>query len=326
MAVEESATATPETRLTRAEVQRARRQASRAKRRRQRRRRLGWTLPLLVIVAAIAVGFVTLRPQALGGSLVYVEMHGSAMVPDLHDGDLVVAQRQATYGPREVVVYRVPTGQPRAGQIVIARIVGGSTRTGFVTRGDHNPVADPARPTPADILGEVRVHLPVVAALIALGVVVAVIIAAGAITTGRRRRIRRAVAAPTVLPSAAERPRRVLGAGAPGLTRQPVVPLGDEGPIPPVPTPWVAEPDPEPEPVAVGTGVVASGVEPAEPESAPTADTPGGPRHAYWHRTPAPRGQEVEVADPKKNQRRRRRGQPPPSVEDQTRLVGDGGP
>lgn len=156
---------------TRSQLRRSRLQA----RRRARSRVLGWTLLVVVIGAVIVVGFLALRPQSLGGSLAYVEMHGNSMVPTLHDGDLVVAKHQSPYVPGNVVVYRVPTGQPGAGAIVIARIVGGTGATGFVTRGDTSVVPDPVHPRAKDVLGTVRLHVPLVA-LVSAGVVIAAVI------------------------------------------------------------------------------------------------------------------------------------------------------
>ncbi len=190
------------TQPTRSELQRSRHRAAKTRKRRARRRVLGRMLLILAVVALIAVGFVALRPQSLGGSLAYIEMHGDSMVPTLHDGDLVVAEHQSTYGLGEIVVYRVPTGQPGAGAVVIARIVGGTTSTGFVTRGDGSVVSDPVHPKASDILGRVRLHVPMAAALVVAGVAVMVVVAVVlALVTRRRRRTRRAVSpAPTLVP------------------------------------------------------------------------------------------------------------------------------
>jgi signal peptidase I len=83
------------------------------------------------------------------------------MTPTLHDGDLAVVERHASYHRGDIIAYRVPAGEPGAGTQVIHRIVGGSGTTGFVTRGDHNHYADPLwHPKTADVIGEVWFHIP----------------------------------------------------------------------------------------------------------------------------------------------------------------------
>jgi len=110
-------------------------------------------LGLVLTGAALAGWFVFLRPAALGGSTDYIVVSGTSMNPTFKAGDLVVVRRRREYHTGDVVTYRVPTGQPGAGRKVIHRIIGGSSSTGFMTRGDDNPSTDMWHPTPADILG-----------------------------------------------------------------------------------------------------------------------------------------------------------------------------
>jgi signal peptidase len=115
----------------------------------------------LVAVAAVALGwFVFLRPQVLGGPAAYILVSGQSMEPTIHAGSLVVAQRQETYQVGEIVVYRIPDGEPASGLNVIHRIVGGSAATGFVMQVDNAPGSDVWRPKPADILGRSEVVVP----------------------------------------------------------------------------------------------------------------------------------------------------------------------
>ena len=76
------------------------------------------------------------------------------MEPALHGGDLVVARRQDTYHPGDVIAFRTEGGN------VIHRIVGGSAEEGFITQGDNRDGFDPWRPTSKDILGKMWVRIP----------------------------------------------------------------------------------------------------------------------------------------------------------------------
>jgi signal peptidase I len=144
----------------------------------------------VVIVLALAWTF-TLRPEGLGGPADYVMVQGISMEPTFHTGDLVMVWDEGSYRKGDVVAYRVPEGDVGAGSIVIHRIVGGSARSGFVVRGDNNPVPDDWRPRPADILGKARfripalgrvfafLHAPLPLASLATGIAVALLVVPG---------------------------------------------------------------------------------------------------------------------------------------------------
>jgi len=116
----------------------------------------GWA----VVLAVVAAWAIFLRPAFLGGPATYVIVAGHSMEPTLHAGDLVLAQRQRTYRRGDVIAYRIMKNQAGAGTLVIHRIVGGSARDGYVTRGDNRNYRDPWRPKPADIAGKMNVHAP----------------------------------------------------------------------------------------------------------------------------------------------------------------------
>jgi signal peptidase len=73
---------------------------------------------------------------------------------------VVVALKERSYERGDVVVYRVPAGEPAAGDRVIHRIVGGSAAKGFVMKGDNKDGIDPWRPTPKDVIGKERLAIP----------------------------------------------------------------------------------------------------------------------------------------------------------------------
>jgi signal peptidase len=111
-----------------------------------------------MFVALVAAWAVFLRPAFLGGPATYVIVAGRSMEPTLRTGDLVVAFREPTYRRGDVIAYRIMKNRAGAGTLVIHRIVGGSARDGYVTRGDNRRYRDPWHPKPADIAGKMSVH------------------------------------------------------------------------------------------------------------------------------------------------------------------------
>jgi len=115
---------------------------------------VGRLLGFLAALAAVVAWAVLLRPQFLGGPVAYNLVSGSSMEPALHGGDLVLARRQDTYHPGDIVAFRTEGGN------VIHRIVGGSAQGGFITQGDNRDGFDPWRPRPKDILGKTWFRIP----------------------------------------------------------------------------------------------------------------------------------------------------------------------
>jgi signal peptidase I len=122
-----------------------------------RKLRAAGTAVFAVSVVAWALFF---RPAALGGPATYLIVSGHSMEPALHAGDLVVARRQDTYRRGDVIAYHIMKNQAGAGALVIHRIVGGSSRDGYVTRGDNRSYRDPWRPRPVDIAGKMSLRVP----------------------------------------------------------------------------------------------------------------------------------------------------------------------
>lgn len=100
------------------------------------------------------------RPQIVGGPAAYAMVSGTSMESTLVDGDLVITREHHSYHEGEVIVFRVPDGDPRAGLAVIHRIVGGSAATGYVTRGDNRTTSDPWMTPPHDVIGSVALRIP----------------------------------------------------------------------------------------------------------------------------------------------------------------------
>ena len=148
---------------------------------------------LRIMTSVILLGLLTgwaiaLRPQGLGGSVLYVVVRGDSMEPAIESGDLLIMRDASSYGVGDVVAYRVPDGDIGAGAIVLHRIVGGNGTDGYVLQGDGNPAPDPWSPTAGDIaatswirvpgLGNAFafVHQPTILASLAAAIVVALFV------------------------------------------------------------------------------------------------------------------------------------------------------
>ena len=85
---------------------------------------------------------------------------GKSMEPTLHGGDLAVVRQQDSYARGDIVVFRVPQGEPGEGATVIHRIVGGSPDEGFVMQGDNKDGPDSWQPTENLIVGKMWFSVP----------------------------------------------------------------------------------------------------------------------------------------------------------------------
>jgi signal peptidase I len=111
----------------------------------------GWVLVAAVVVVA--------WPAQLGGNLSLVVVSGHSMDGTYHTGDLLLTWPQAGYDTGDVVVYRVPDGEPASGLRVVHRIVG--TQDGhFTTQGDNRDTTDIWAPTSADVDGRPFLRVP----------------------------------------------------------------------------------------------------------------------------------------------------------------------
>jgi signal peptidase len=117
-------------------------------------------LAICAFAGLLGVWFLLFRPLSVGGTAAYATVAGTSMEPGLHTGDLVIAQAQDGYQVGDVVVYRIPSGQPGEGSLVIHRIIGGEGTVGFILQGDNRDQPDPWRPTAADILGRGWITIP----------------------------------------------------------------------------------------------------------------------------------------------------------------------
>ena len=124
-------------------------------------------LGLAATAILIVLWAVLLRPASLGGPTTYVVVRGTSMLPTYETGDLVVVRAADSYGPGDVVAYRVPDGDVGEGRIVIHRIVGGDALA-FTMEGDNNDSIDPWTPSAADIVGKAWIVVPSAGRVLAL--------------------------------------------------------------------------------------------------------------------------------------------------------------
>jgi signal peptidase I len=123
----------------------------------------GWSVRVGSVALAfglVALWHTVLRPVSLGGPAGYTIVAGKSMTPTLREGDLVVTRQQRSYALGDIVVYTVPAGEAGGGAQIVHRIVGGSSREGYMVQGDDRQGVDPWRPRPEDVIGKVRVVAP----------------------------------------------------------------------------------------------------------------------------------------------------------------------
>lgn len=153
-----------------------------------------WIVSTGVLVIALVAAWFIAAPLPLRGQNSYLITSGISMQPDIKRGDLVVARKAGSYGVGDVVAYRDPNIGPVLHRIVAEE--GGR----FVLQGDNNDFLDPYRPSPAEIMGRMVLHVPGVgswlarayeprnAALLAVGAGMLLTVPAGSRQVQRARR------------------------------------------------------------------------------------------------------------------------------------------
>lgn len=103
----------------------------------------------------VAIVWWYFAPTAIGGSTRYVVTSGSSMEPRFHTGDLAIVRPAGRYKVGEIVAY----WSTLLHTVVLHRIhaIHGNT---YLFKGDNNDFIDPTRPTRADLLGKLWLHIP----------------------------------------------------------------------------------------------------------------------------------------------------------------------
>jgi signal peptidase I len=104
----------------------------------------GWALVAVLVYLS--------WPAALGGHLSLVVVSGHSMDGTYRSGDLLMAWPHADYHVGEIVVYKIPKGEPASGLRVVHRII--AKKDGhFTSQGDNRTTPDFWRPTVNDVVG-----------------------------------------------------------------------------------------------------------------------------------------------------------------------------
>lgn len=108
---------------------------------------------MVVVCVALA-----LWPATLGGSFGMVIVAGNSMEPTYMLGDAVITWTRPV-GVGDVILYRVPDGEPGEGNPVIHRVIGGDA-SGWITQGDNTDRPDDWVPSKDDVLGVAQFEVP----------------------------------------------------------------------------------------------------------------------------------------------------------------------
>jgi signal peptidase len=111
-------------------------------------RRVGSAAGWVLVAALVYLAW----PAQLGGHLSLVVVSGHSMDGTYRTGDLLMAWQDADYNIGEIVVYKIPKGEPASGLRVVHRII--EKKDGhFTTQGDNRTTPDFWRPTVKDVVG-----------------------------------------------------------------------------------------------------------------------------------------------------------------------------
>ncbi len=107
----------------------------------------------IVAVVAIAYIFYIFIGISLGTSTPMFSVVSESMEPTLYVGEMVVIQSVKDYSEGDIVVYM------RGSTPIIHRIID-KTSSGFIIKGDNNPVADPGIIKKEQIVGRAVLAFP----------------------------------------------------------------------------------------------------------------------------------------------------------------------
>ena len=143
-----------------------------------------WSVLLWILACAWLVSvWWYVWPTSLAGHTTFTVVQGQSMEPEMHFGDLVYARSSAQYRPGDIVVYRIPDGQPGEGQLVIHRVIERHEDGTLVIKGDNRESTDDVVVTDTDVLGKSIKNLGPVAGK-ALGLLpIAFALVVGAVVT-----------------------------------------------------------------------------------------------------------------------------------------------
>jgi signal peptidase len=123
------------------------------------RRALGHLRTFALVALTVGALYLVL-PPSLGGRTTFTMVAGTSMEPTYHTYDLAITWRTSDPEPGDIIVYKVPDGEPGEGRQVIHRVIGGDADDGYVTQGDNRPGPDIWEPRRGDVVGTVVTLIP----------------------------------------------------------------------------------------------------------------------------------------------------------------------
>lgn len=113
-----------------------------------------------VLLGLVLVFVWFLWPVNWGGTTRFIMVQGPSMEPKFHLGDAVIVRSLDDPRPGDVVVFKIPEGQPGHGSYVVHRILTVRDDGTFQTKGDNRTLPDPFKFTKDDIVGRPMWTLP----------------------------------------------------------------------------------------------------------------------------------------------------------------------
>lgn len=114
----------------------------------------------LLLLGLVVVLAWNLWPAALGGHTRFIMVTGASMEPVFHIGDSLVVREIDDPQIGDIIVFRIPQGDPAEGSFVVHRIFAQRADGSFMTKGDNRRYADPWHITPEDIVGKPTWTIP----------------------------------------------------------------------------------------------------------------------------------------------------------------------
>lgn len=114
----------------------------------------------LLLLGLVCVLAWNLWPAALGGHTRFIMVTGASMEPVFHIGDSLVVREIDDPQIGDIIVFRIPKGDPAEGSFVVHRIFAQREDGSFMTKGDNRRYADPWHVTADDIVGKPTWTIP----------------------------------------------------------------------------------------------------------------------------------------------------------------------
>lgn len=106
-------------------------------------------------VVMMIVIWLAFAPVQVGGMASYIIVIGKSMEPKFHKGDLVIVHREPLYAVGDVVVYRNTELKSFVFHRVLSQGMGK-----FTLKGDNNSWVDDYKPSQAEVIGKLWLHIP----------------------------------------------------------------------------------------------------------------------------------------------------------------------